>query len=64
MLFPLLCFFLDQYIGSPGLCFSNLMILQDGDNGDDDQDEDGPREADTEGRVEKYIGVKVKASIL
>lgn len=39
------------------LCFN----LQDGDQADDDQDEDGPREADLEGRVEKYIGVKVKA---
>ena len=39
------------------------MIWQDGDIGDDDQDEDRPRETDTEGRVEKYIGVKVKASI-
>uniref|UniRef100_A0A803KRD1 SMC hinge domain-containing protein n=1 Tax=Chenopodium quinoa TaxID=63459 RepID=A0A803KRD1_CHEQI len=32
---------------------------EDGDNGDDDMDEDGPHTADTEGRVEKYIGVKV-----
>ncbi|KAJ4844538.1 Structural maintenance of chromosomes protein 3 [Turnera subulata] len=29
---------------------------------DDDHDDDGPREADVEGRVEKYIGVKVKVS--
>ena len=38
-------------------------FLQDGDQGDDDLDDDGPREADLEGRVEKYIGVKVKACI-
>lgn len=37
------------------------LYSQDGDHGDDDNDEDGPREADLEGRVEKYIGVKVKA---
>ncbi|XP_057252162.1 structural maintenance of chromosomes protein 3 isoform X3 [Beta vulgaris subsp. vulgaris] len=42
--------------------FLVMMKKKDGDNGDDDQDEDGPREADTEGRVEKYIGVKVKVS--
>lgn len=35
---------------------------KDGDHGDDDQDEDAPRPADMEGRVEKYIGVKVKVS--
>ncbi|RRT73125.1 hypothetical protein B296_00003220 [Ensete ventricosum] len=34
----------------------------DGDLGDDDHGEDGPREPDPEGRVEKYIGVKVKVS--
>lgn len=39
------------------------LYSQDGDHGDDD-DEDGPREADMEGRVEKYIGVKVKACII
>ncbi|KAB1226909.1 Structural maintenance of chromosomes protein 3 [Morella rubra] len=36
-----------------------MMKKKDGDQGDDDLDEDGPREADLEGRVEKYIGVKV-----
>ncbi|KAH0996615.1 hypothetical protein GBA52_020479 [Prunus armeniaca] len=36
-----------------------MMKKKDGHQGDDDQDEDGPREADLEGRVEKYIGVKV-----
>ncbi|KAM1807379.1 hypothetical protein ACFX11_030402 [Malus domestica] len=36
-----------------------MMKKKDGQHGDDDQDEDGPREADLEGRVEKYIGVKV-----
>lgn len=36
---------------------------KDGDHGDDDLDEDGPQEADLEGRVEKYIGVKVKVCI-
>ncbi|XP_008361897.3 structural maintenance of chromosomes protein 3-like isoform X1 [Malus domestica] len=39
-----------------------MMKKKDGQHGDDDQDEDGPREADLEGRVEKYIGVKVKVS--
>ncbi|KAF5447344.1 hypothetical protein F2P56_032902 [Juglans regia] len=39
-----------------------MMKKKDGDHGDDDLDEDGPREADLEGRVEKYIGVKVKVS--
>ena len=38
-----------------------VSFLQDGDHGDDDQDEDAPHAADMEGRVEKYIGVKVKA---
>ncbi|XP_021715613.1 structural maintenance of chromosomes protein 3-like [Chenopodium quinoa] len=42
--------------------FLVMMKKKDGDNGDDDMDEDGPRTADTEGRVEKYIGVKVKVS--
>ncbi|KAL5765359.1 hypothetical protein ACOSP7_015976 [Xanthoceras sorbifolium] len=39
-----------------------MMKKKDGDLGDDEPDDDGPREADLEGRVEKYIGVKVKAS--
>ncbi|XP_078432329.1 structural maintenance of chromosomes (SMC) family protein isoform X2 [Wolffia australiana] len=39
-----------------------MMKKKDGDNGDDDLDEDGPRDLDPEGRVEKYIGVKVKVS--
>lgn len=39
---------------------SLLFLLKDGDLGDDDHGEDGPREPDPEGRVEKYIGVKVK----
>ncbi|GAV74167.1 SMC_N domain-containing protein/SMC_hinge domain-containing protein [Cephalotus follicularis] len=39
-----------------------MMKKKDGDHGDDDHDDDGPREADLEGRVEKYIGVKVKVS--
>ncbi|KAF8687325.1 hypothetical protein HU200_043008 [Digitaria exilis] len=34
----------------------------DGDAGDDDNDEDGPHDSDTERRIEKYIGVKVKVS--
>ncbi|KAE9614923.1 putative structural maintenance of chromosomes protein [Lupinus albus] len=38
-----------------------MMKKKDLDN-DDDQDEDGSREANPEGRVEKYIGVKVKVS--
>ncbi|XP_021720610.1 structural maintenance of chromosomes protein 3-like [Chenopodium quinoa] len=42
--------------------FLVMMKKKDGDNGDDDMDEDGPHTADTEGRVEKYIGVKVKVS--
>lgn len=43
------------------MCF---LFQQEGDPVADDEDEDGPREADPEGRVEKYIGVKVKACIL
>ncbi|KAG5566426.1 hypothetical protein RHGRI_002113 [Rhododendron griersonianum] len=39
--------------------FLVMMKKKDGDQGDDDQDEDAPRVADMEGRVEKYIGVKV-----
>ncbi|XP_058189390.1 structural maintenance of chromosomes protein 3 [Rhododendron vialii] len=42
--------------------FLVMMKKKDGDQGDDDQDEDAPRVADMEGRVEKYIGVKVKVS--
>ncbi|XP_048323883.2 structural maintenance of chromosomes protein 3 [Ziziphus jujuba] len=38
-----------------------MMKKKDGEHADDD-DEDGPREADLEGRVEKYVGVKVKVS--
>ncbi|KAL6976516.1 Structural maintenance of chromosomes protein 3 [Sarracenia purpurea var. burkii] len=36
--------------------------MKDGDHGDDDLGEDAPHPADMEGRVEKYIGVKVKVS--
>lgn len=58
-----LCFIFGK---TPLQCFifKWLLVLysQDGDHGDDD-DEDGPREADLEGRVEKYIGVKVKVCI-
>ncbi|KAK1603912.1 hypothetical protein QYE76_027585 [Lolium multiflorum] len=39
-----------------------MMKKKDGDAGDEDNDEDGPREPDPEGRIEKYIGVKVKVS--
>uniref|UniRef100_A0A1D1YI49 Structural maintenance of chromosomes protein n=2 Tax=Anthurium amnicola TaxID=1678845 RepID=A0A1D1YI49_9ARAE len=39
-----------------------MMKKKDGVHGDDDQDDDGPRDPDPEGRVEKYIGVKVKVS--
>uniref|UniRef100_A0ACD5TZL5 Uncharacterized protein n=1 Tax=Avena sativa TaxID=4498 RepID=A0ACD5TZL5_AVESA len=39
-----------------------MMKKKDGDAVDDDNDEDGPREPDPEGRIEKYIGVKVKVS--
>ncbi|KAL3530193.1 hypothetical protein ACH5RR_009515 [Cinchona calisaya] len=35
---------------------------KDGEEDDNDYDEDGPRAADMEGRVEKYTGVKVKVS--
>ncbi|GJW53869.1 structural maintenance of chromosomes protein 3 [Tanacetum coccineum] len=42
--------------------FLIMMKKKDGDPADNDYDEDGPRLPDTEGRVEKYIGVKVKAS--
>ncbi|RLN28890.1 structural maintenance of chromosomes protein 3 [Panicum miliaceum] len=41
-----------------------MMKKKDGDAGDDDNDEDGPRDPDPEGRIEKYIGVKVKASLI
>ncbi|VAH11480.1 unnamed protein product [Triticum turgidum subsp. durum] len=41
-----------------------MMKKKDGDAADDDMDEDAPREADPEGRIEKYIGVKVKACVL
>lgn len=40
--------------------FHFLHLLKDGDPGDDDVGEDGPCGPDPEGRVEKYIGVKVK----
>ncbi|KAL1348062.1 hypothetical protein AAHE18_07G051900 [Arachis hypogaea] len=39
-----------------------MMKKKDGGHDDDEDDEDGPREANPEGRVEKYIGVKVKVS--
>ncbi|CAN1158199.1 Structural maintenance of chromosomes protein 3 [Linum perenne] len=39
-----------------------MMKKKDGDQGDDDNEDDEPRQADVEGRVEKYIGVKVKVS--
>ncbi|WCJ28438.1 Structural maintenance of chromosomes protein 3 [Euphorbia peplus] len=39
-----------------------MMKKKDGDHVDDDYDDDGPREAEVEGRVEKYVGVKVKVS--
>nr|CAB3471148.1 unnamed protein product [Digitaria exilis] len=39
-----------------------MMKKKDGDAGDDDNDEDGPHDSDTERRIEKYIGVKVKVS--
>ncbi|KVI08018.1 RecF/RecN/SMC [Cynara cardunculus var. scolymus] len=42
--------------------FLIMMKKKDGDPVDNDYDEDGPRLPDTEGRVEKYIGVKVKVS--
>nr|GEW04758.1 structural maintenance of chromosomes protein 3 [Tanacetum cinerariifolium] len=42
--------------------FLIMMKKKDGDPADNDYDEDGPRLSDTEGRVEKYIGVKVKVS--
>ncbi|CAI0541502.1 unnamed protein product, partial [Linum tenue] len=40
-----------------------MMKKKDGDQEDDDDEDDGPRAADLEGRVEKYIGVKVKVCI-
>ncbi|CAJ2633686.1 structural maintenance of chromosomes protein 3-like isoform X2 [Trifolium pratense] len=39
-----------------------MMKKKDGDHDDDDQVEDGPREANPKGRVERYIGVRVKVS--
>uniref|UniRef100_R7WDJ5 Structural maintenance of chromosomes protein 3 n=1 Tax=Aegilops tauschii TaxID=37682 RepID=R7WDJ5_AEGTA len=41
-----------------------MMKKKDGDAEDDDNDEDGPREADPKGRIDKYVGVKVKACVL
>nr|XP_043631457.1 structural maintenance of chromosomes protein 3 [Erigeron canadensis] len=41
--------------------FLIMMKKKDGEPADNDYDEDGPR-VDTGGRVEKYIGVKVKVS--
>ncbi|CAN1247681.1 Structural maintenance of chromosomes protein 3, partial [Linum perenne] len=40
-----------------------MMKKKDGDQGDDDNEDDEPRQADVEGRVEKYIGVKVKVGV-
>ncbi|WZY89829.1 hypothetical protein YC2023_046564 [Brassica napus] len=37
-------------------------ICLDHDHDDEDDDDDGGRQADAEGRVEKYLGVKVKVS--
>jgi hypothetical protein len=42
---------------------TSVVSWHDGDRGDGDYDDDGPREADLEGRVEKYIGVKVKVCV-
>ncbi|XP_039066141.1 structural maintenance of chromosomes protein 3-like [Hibiscus syriacus] len=39
-----------------------MMKKKDGDHAAEDDDDDEPREVDLEGRVEKYIGVKVKVS--
>ncbi|XP_020593015.1 structural maintenance of chromosomes protein 3 [Phalaenopsis equestris] len=42
--------------------FLVMMKKKEGEPLDDENDEDGPPKADPEGRVEKYIGVKVKVS--
>ncbi|KAI8007533.1 Structural maintenance of chromosomes protein 3, partial [Camellia lanceoleosa] len=42
--------------------FLVMMKKKDDDHGDGDEDDDAPRAPDMEGRVEKYIGVKVKVS--
>ncbi|CAI9105898.1 OLC1v1004922C1 [Oldenlandia corymbosa var. corymbosa] len=42
--------------------FLIMMKKKDGDEDDADSDEEGQRAADAEGRVEKYVGVKVKVS--
>ncbi|KAF6167278.1 hypothetical protein GIB67_043139 [Kingdonia uniflora] len=42
--------------------FLVMMKKKDGENIGEDDDDDRPHEADREGRVEKYIGVKVKVS--
>ncbi|KAF7011032.1 hypothetical protein CFC21_025387 [Triticum aestivum] len=39
-----------------------MMKKKDGDAEDDDNDEDGPHEADPKGKIDKYVGVKVKVS--
>lgn len=41
--------------------YISAIYLQDSDDIDNDQDDDDPHPADAEGRIEKYIGVKVKA---
>ncbi|XP_020962796.1 structural maintenance of chromosomes protein 3-like isoform X2 [Arachis ipaensis] len=46
--------------GGHGLLF--MMKKKEGGHDDDEDDEVGPREANPEGRVEKYIGVEVKVS--
>lgn len=48
--------FTNQLAGHETFC----VHIQDPDHDDEEDDEDGGREADAEGRVEKYIGVKVK----
>ncbi|XP_073140120.1 structural maintenance of chromosomes protein 3 [Henckelia pumila] len=42
--------------------FLVMMKKKDSDDIDDDQDDDDPHPAEAEGRIEKYIGVKVKVS--
>lgn len=51
-----------QELVQGGHAYLVMMKKKDGDPGDDDRDEDGPRDPDLEGRVEKYTGVKVKVS--
>ncbi|KAM7528415.1 hypothetical protein LguiB_031825 [Lonicera macranthoides] len=56
------CIFSELVQGGHGMLV--MMKKKDSDQDDDDIDDDEPRAPNMEGRVEKYIGVKTKASFL